>query len=88
MTKAVADYSRYGGPRVEYDTEDLCWYCRLPVVEASMGGTVCCPWCDCGRNRDGSEWTTAQFHERMRSYRAFRLAAAPGVTLVEGGEGR
>ena len=28
-------------------------HCGKPVVEASMGGTVVCPWCDCGIDRLG-----------------------------------
>lgn len=38
---------------VEYDPSAPCWACGLPVVAASMGGTVLCPWCDCGDSRDG-----------------------------------
>ena len=42
---------------IEYDPDAPCWYCGKPVREASMGGTVVCPLCDCGCNRDGSKWT-------------------------------
>lgn len=42
---------------VEYDEESPCRICGLPVVEASMGGTDVCPWCDCGIHRDGRKWT-------------------------------
>jgi len=31
--------------------------CGESVEEASMGGTVICPACDCGKNKDGSNWT-------------------------------
>jgi hypothetical protein len=41
---------------VEYDEQALCCICGLPIMEASMGGTDVCPWCDCGCNRDGSRW--------------------------------
>jgi hypothetical protein len=39
---------------VEYDENAPCIMCGLPVVEASMGGTVVCPWCDCDLYRDGT----------------------------------
>jgi len=41
---------------IEYDETAPCLMCGLPVESASMGGTVICPWCDCGRHtRDGGE---------------------------------
>ena len=40
---------------VEYDEEAPCRICGKPVVEASMGGTDVCPWCDCGRH--STPWT-------------------------------
>jgi len=36
---------------VEYDENTPCIICGEPVREASMGGTVICPWCDCGKCR-------------------------------------
>lgn len=39
---------------VKYDPETPCIACGLPVVEASVGGTALCPWCDMGVNRDGT----------------------------------
>jgi len=36
---------------IEYDPDAPCICCGLPVVEASMGGTVVCPWCDTGHDR-------------------------------------
>jgi hypothetical protein len=36
---------------VEYDENAPCIVCQEPVVEASMGGTGVCPWCDCGHCR-------------------------------------
>jgi uncharacterized Zn finger protein (UPF0148 family) len=47
----------------EYDPDAPCVYCGLPVVEASMGGTVVCSWCDCGVDRQGnriSVWPAPQ----------------------------
>ncbi len=40
---------------VEYDENAPCRICGLPVEHASMGGTDVCPWCDCGRYRDGTD---------------------------------
>ena len=42
---------------VEYDETMPCRICGQPVMEASMGGTDVCPWCDCGYHRDGTKWT-------------------------------
>lgn len=36
---------------VEYDENAPCIICGEPVMDASMGGTVVCPACDCGRCR-------------------------------------
>ncbi len=49
----IAKYPLLGGgvKEVEYDENALCIFCGEPVVEASMGGTVICPWCDCGNCR-------------------------------------
>ena len=38
---------------IEYDETEPCIICGNPVIEASMGGTVVCPSCDCGYWRDG-----------------------------------
>jgi len=38
---------------VEYDPMGPCIGCGLPVVEASVGGTALCPWCDTGYSRHG-----------------------------------
>lgn len=54
---------------IEYDETAPCWYCGLPVGSASMGGTVVCPSCDCGMNRDGSKWAEQQAAERFAHYR-------------------
>jgi len=42
---------------VEYDETAPCRVCGLPVVDASMGGTDICPWCDCGVFRNGDKFT-------------------------------
>ena len=46
---------------VEYDADAPCRVCGLPVVEASVGGTDLCPWCDSGLHRDGTKWTMADY---------------------------
>ena len=46
-----------GSPRVvEYDENFPCLICKRPVIEASVGGTAVCPWCDTGKYRDGCTW--------------------------------
>lgn len=72
-----------GNPfEIEYDEDAPCISCGLPVVEASVGGTVVCPWCDCGHYRDGSEWT---FHEAVN--KELRQAKAKDIydRLISGG---
>lgn len=41
--------------RIEYDSEQPCIVCGLPVEEASVGGTMICPMCDMGMHRDGAK---------------------------------
>lgn len=55
----VATYTGLDGAKlvIEYDEDAPCRICGLPVVEASIGGTDVCPWCDCGKHRDGTSWT-------------------------------
>ena len=54
----TAEYIGLDGKKfkVEYDENASCISCGLTVIEASMGGTVLCPWCDCGEFRDGTKW--------------------------------
>ena len=54
---------------VSYDPDAPCWMCGLAVEEASMGGTVICPSCDCGLNRDGSQWSPAEAELAFQSFR-------------------
>jgi hypothetical protein len=57
MSLKTATYRSDSGPiTVEYDSAAPCRICNLPVVEASMGGTDVCPWCDCGVYRDNCRW--------------------------------
>ena len=53
---------------VEYDENLPCIICGLPVVAASMGGTNICPWCDCGKHRNGQQFTIVEEmnHEILR----------------------
>ena len=43
---------------VLYDENTPCIVCDLPIITASMGGTVICPWCDMGIYRNGLKWKT------------------------------
>ena len=49
----TAKYNKIGGGvlEIEYDENSPCIICGEPVIEASMGGTAICPWCDCGHCR-------------------------------------
>lgn len=49
----TATYNLVGGgtKTIEYDENASCIVCGEPVMEASMGGTVVCPWCDMGKCR-------------------------------------
>ena len=60
----IAKYPLTGGGfiEVEYDPDAPCRICGKPVIDASMGGTDVCSWCDCGSHRDGRKWT---FDEAM-----------------------
>jgi hypothetical protein len=35
----------------------ICTICGLPSKHASMGGPGICPACDCGKFRDGTDWS-------------------------------
>lgn len=73
----TATYNKTGGGtfEVEYDENAPCIVCGEPVVEASMGGTVICPWCDCGNCRycgktylTGRETTKEECQEVIREH--------------------
>ncbi len=46
----VIEYKTIDGStmKMEYDEQSPCIVCGEPVLEASMGGTTLCPWCDMG----------------------------------------
>ena len=44
---------------VEYDETAPCRVCGRPVMDASMGGTDVCPWCDMGVARPDKDVVTA-----------------------------
>jgi len=48
-----ATYNLIGGGSVtaSYDPNAPCRICGFPVIEASIGGTDVCPWCDMGSLR-------------------------------------
>lgn len=52
--------------KVEYDEKAPCIVCRLPVEEASMGGTAVCPSCDCGVYRDGTKMDVIELLDKKR----------------------
>ena len=49
----TAIYTGLGGSKlvIEYDENAPCVICGEPVVAASTGGTIICPWCDMGHCR-------------------------------------
>ena len=53
MKTKTATYQTLDGKDlvVEYDPEAPCVICGQPVIEASVGGTAVCSWCDCGEPR-------------------------------------
>lgn len=61
-----ATYTGLDGEKftVEYDPDAPCLMCGLPVIEASMGGTVICPWCDSGYDRQGNKRNSFPFLSR------------------------
>ncbi len=71
-------YTRINGKKftVEYDENAPCIICGEPVGNASMGGTVICPACDCGKNRDGTKWTDEQYKQYCKA------AAVPNLHTV------
>lgn len=50
-TKDKMKKAKYGNKEYEYDELAPCIICGEPVHNASMGGTVVCPACDCGKCR-------------------------------------
>lgn len=49
----TATYTLLDGSKlaIEYDETAPCRICGYPVIDASMGGTDVCPWCDMGKER-------------------------------------
>ncbi len=73
-------YNLIGGgtKTVEYDETAACIVCGEPVMAASMGGTVVCPWCDCGHCRycgitylTGREQTTEECNRVIKKHIAW-----------------
>jgi hypothetical protein len=44
-----------------------CLWCGEPVTDPSMDGPLVCPWCDMGKNRDGTPWS-AKDHFRLSEH--------------------
>jgi hypothetical protein len=75
-------YQTPNGPRtIEYNENAPCVMCELPVVSASMGGTAVCPWCDCGKNRDGTKWSG---EDAARAARNYQKNTRDGVAINQG----
>lgn len=70
----TATYTGIDGEKIEvsYDETFPCILCKQPVTEASMAGTLICPWCDCGKNRDGTPWTPHQLHLYSERWKKFQ----------------
>ena len=64
----IAFYKTLDGKdlKVEYDENTPCIVCGLSVGEASMGGTVVCPACDCGVYRDGTEINVREYWDNQK----------------------
>ena len=77
--KKIATYTGSDGKKfiIEYDSEDPCRICQLPIGEASVGGTNICPYCDMGMHRDGRKWT----YQEMR----LLFSGIPYKDVVQGG---
>ncbi len=70
----TATYNLVGGgtKTIEYDDTAPCICCGEPVVEASMGGTVLCPWCDMGKCRYCGIQMPAMYKEELDGGRSIR----------------
>jgi len=69
IKKAIYNLSDGSKKEIEYDTDWPCLSCGLPVVAASVGGTRICPWCDCGKHRNGKNWTLEETKEFGKKYK-------------------
>jgi len=86
---AVYALAGRGTTEVEYDDQAPCHVCGLPVLEASVGGTALCPWCDSGMFRDGERWTARDAIDTERVRRRAQLkhnASGPLPDLLDVGE--
>ena len=63
---------------VEYDCNASCRMCGLPVVEASVGGTDVCPWCDMGCDRNGRKWTMMEMLKKTEPKTAIGVNTGKG----------
>lgn len=72
-------YTGLGGKKftLDYDPEAPCRICNLPVISASTGGTDVCPWCDCGKYRDGTPWTLEDSLDVIKIRQEAKLHAQP-----------
>ena len=74
--------SQFPRPSIEIEIEGVppCLFCGEPVSRPSMDGPLVCGACDCGSNRDGSKWTSAQsdarWQHRLEQVAKYREVAA------------
>ena len=83
MLKKMTYNTDKGPLEITYDSEDPCVCCELPVVEASMGGTSICPWCDMGVDRKtGKRLSMAQMYQHSENFRHNTGSATDYAALV------
>jgi len=85
-----ATYTLLDGSKliVDYDEAAPCRMCGLPVIEASVGGTDVCPWCDVGVYRDGIDISFMDMYAgRVKAKAALHSAPKLGLVLPEGAIG-
>jgi len=68
---------------LEYDGVPPCLYCGEPVESPSMDGPLVCGPCDCGNNRDGTDWT---FRENQERHKHFKHVLETHGKLIKLGE--
>jgi len=64
--KSITYTTKEGIKTYMYDPNYPCIMCELPVVEASIGGTAVCQFCDIGVHRSSTPWTYKETIEFAR----------------------
>jgi DNA-directed RNA polymerase subunit RPC12/RpoP len=55
--------------RVTYQGIPPCLWCGEPVNYLSMDGPLVCPYCDSGKNKDGSKWTLREYQVHLNHFK-------------------